>query len=128
MFLYKGKIYKVRHNDVGIGSKNSRFTFLTNCIIFSPSQDVELIEAEKIPCDFLITFDKHLVNGVTTSFYKECEFKDITIYDVQLIIKLLEINGQKHKISRILLGTDFRYNRKSNQIFSIHDIRKKQNI
>lgn len=122
--LEKGKIYKIFHNDVVSGHAYASFTALTNCIIFSPKEDICLMEnyINRILCDFIFTFDNLICKNDITSYdsrYMRNEFGQLNRSDIERIVEICKEHNEYQMLSYILLQTNYRYNRKLNKIYEI---------
>ncbi len=125
--LKGGKVYKIIHHDVEIG----RFGHgSNNYIIFAPLHNTEVNRGELIDCAFIITFDRLLRIGhekITTGFYNDCIFSDVTFQDISLVVDIFKLNGKSKELSLYLRGTNYRYNRKLNKVVE-YGIGEKQSI
>ena len=120
VFLKKGHIYKVVHDDIEVGANYFRFTALTNCIIFSPSNDMLVKnDGKSFMCDFLITFDKDLLLNQSTSYCRDCHFEIPTDEDMEFVLSLFKKFKLVNKLASFLRGSNFRYNRKLGKIVQL---------
>lgn len=142
MLLKKGHIYKIKHYHVSCGRKYPDFTAITDCIIFSPFQDMVIDESSRvshtIESEFLVTFDMELKfheepinfrtigNTLSTCFYyKDNIFVDLTKEDIKVLVSLFNDRNKMGELSQYLKTTEYRYNRKLDKIIKYDNTRKR---
>lgn len=139
MLLKKGHIYKIKHFDVSCGRTFSDFTAITDCIIFSPLQDMVIDESSRfshtIDSEFLVTFDMELrfydepikftEKRLSTGFYsKDNIFVNLTKEDIKVLVSLFKKRNKMGELSQYLKTTEYRYNRKLDKIIKYDNTRK----
>ena len=134
MILKKDFLYKLVHKDICVGqvyASSGGWKALSNYIIFSPNIDMEIdkLQLYSIPCDFLITFDNLLIEDGRTSYsHKDGTiFGEIELEDIKLIVNLFKQRNKLFYLSKILLNTQFRYNRKTDSILTLNSIKNENN-
>ena len=134
MKLKKDFLYKIAHKDICVGqtyASGGGWKALSNHIIFSPNIDMEINEMLlfSIPCDFLITFDNLLIEGGRTNYSHRhgTIFEEIKLEDIRLIVDLFKQRNKMLYLSKILLNTQFRYNRKTDSILTLNSIKNENN-
>jgi len=139
MLLKKGHIYKIKHFDVSCGRTFADFTAITDCIIFSPLQDMVIDESSRfsntIDSEFLVTFDMELrfcgepikftEKRLSTGFYsKDNIFVNLTKEDIKVLVSLFKKRNKMGELSQYLKTTEYRYNRKLDKIIKYDNTRK----
>ena len=134
MKLKKDFLYKIVHKNICVGqvyASSGGWKALSNHIIFSPNIDMEIDELQQysIPCDFLITFDNLLIEDGGTCYSHERGniFGEIELEDIRLIVNLFKQRNKLFYLSKILLNTQFRYNRKTDSILTLNSIKNENN-
>ena len=138
MRLKKDFLYKIVHKDICVGQAygsddgiDGGWKALSNHIIFSPNIDMDITEMQlfSIPCDFLITFDNLLIEDGQTNYSHRhgTIFEEIKLEDIRLIVNLFKQRNKLFYLSKILLNTQFRYNRKTDNILTLNSIKNENN-